>query len=104
VVCWKFFRTREDRFSLYCIQYHMVKRVAFNVAGWFLLLLGILGLFLPVLPGVLLMVIALSILSLEYAWARRWMTTLLHRFPAAEKKLQVFLARHKKPTSADASA
>jgi uncharacterized membrane protein YbaN (DUF454 family) len=82
----------------------MVKRVAFNVAGWFLLLLGILGLFLPVLPGVLLMAIALSILSLEYAWARRWMTTLLHRFPAAEKKLQVFLARHKKPTSADASA
>ena len=82
----------------------MMKRVAFNVAGWFLLMLGVVGLFLPVLPGVLLMVVALSILSLEYAWARRWMTTLLHRFPATEKKLQVFLARHEKPTSADASA
>lgn len=82
----------------------MVKRVAFNAAGWLLLVLGVVGLFLPILPGVLLMVVALSILSIEYAWARRWMTTLLHRFPATEKRLQVFLARHKKTTPADASA
>ena len=78
----------------------MVKRVAFNAAGWLLLLVGAIGLFLPVLPGVLLVVIALSILSIEYAWARRWMSSLLHRFPAAEKKLQLFLARYEKPTSA----
>jgi uncharacterized membrane protein YbaN (DUF454 family) len=78
----------------------MVKRVAFNAAGWLLLLVGAVGLFLPVLPGVLLVVIALSILSIEYAWARRWTSTLLHRFPAAEKKLQLFLARYEKPTSA----
>jgi uncharacterized membrane protein YbaN (DUF454 family) len=78
----------------------MVKRVAFNAAGWLLLMIGVVGLFLPILPGVLLMVVALSILSIEYAWARRWMSTLLHRFPATEKKLQVFLARYEKPTSA----
>ena len=78
----------------------MVKRVAFNAAGWLLLMIGAVGLFLPILPGVLLMVVALSILSIEYAWARRWMSTLLHRFPATEKKLQVFLARYEKPTSA----
>jgi uncharacterized membrane protein YbaN (DUF454 family) len=81
----------------------MAKRVALNAAGWALLLLGILGLFLPVLPGVLLMVVALSLLSIEYAWARRWMGSLLHRFPATEKRFQVFLARHKKAASADAS-
>ena len=78
----------------------MVKRVAFNAAGWLLFMIGVVGLFLPILPGVLLMVVALSILSIEYAWARRWMSTLLHRFPATEKKLQVFLARYEKPTSA----
>jgi uncharacterized membrane protein YbaN (DUF454 family) len=78
----------------------MVKRLAFIVAGWVLLMLGVLGLFLPILPGVLLLVVGLSILSVEYAWARRWMITLLHRFPATQKKLQVFLARHEKPTSA----
>ena len=78
----------------------MVKRVAFNAAGWLLLLLGAIGLFLPVLPGVLLVVVALALLSIEYAWARRWMSTLLHRFPETEKKLQLFLARLEKPTSA----
>jgi uncharacterized membrane protein YbaN (DUF454 family) len=78
----------------------MVKRVAFNAAGWLLLLLGAVGLFLPVLPGVLLVVVALALLSIEYAWARRWMSTLLHRFPATEKKLLLFLARHEKATSA----
>jgi uncharacterized membrane protein YbaN (DUF454 family) len=78
----------------------MLKRLAFIVAGWVLLMLGAVGLFLPILPGVLLMVVALSILSVEYTWARRWMSSLLHRFPATEKRLQVFLARHEKPTSA----
>ena len=78
----------------------MVKRVAFNAAGWLLLLVGAVGLFLPVLPGVLLVVVALALLSIEYAWARRWMSALLHRFPATEKKLQLFLARYEKPTSA----
>jgi uncharacterized membrane protein YbaN (DUF454 family) len=78
----------------------MVKRVAFNAAGWLLLMLGAVGLFLPVLPGVLLVVVALALLSIEYAWARRWMSTLLHGFPATEKKLQLFLARYEKPTSA----
>lgn len=82
----------------------MMKRLAFIVAGWVLLMLGAVGLFLPVLPGVLLVVVALSILSVEYAWARRWMVTLRRRFPATDKKLRVFLARREKPASADASA
>jgi uncharacterized membrane protein YbaN (DUF454 family) len=82
----------------------MVKRVAFNAAGWALLMLGGAGLVLPVLPGVVLLIVGLSFLSLEYKWARRWMGPLLRRFPATEKKLQVFLARHQKPVSADISA
>lgn len=82
----------------------MVKRLAFIAAGWVLLMLGVVGLFLPILPGVLLLIVGLSILSVEYAWARRWMSTLLHRFPATEKRLQLFLTRHKKPAAADASA
>jgi uncharacterized membrane protein YbaN (DUF454 family) len=72
----------------------MVKRVALIAVGWFLLLLGAIGLFLPVLPGVLFLLVGLSILSVEYAWARRWVTALRHRFPAADRKLQAILARH----------
>lgn len=71
------------------------------LAGWLLLAVGTAGLFLPVLPGVLLLLIGLSILSVEYEWARRWVAALGKRFPAAERKLQAFLAKWApKPTSA----
>jgi putative transmembrane protein PGPGW len=82
----------------------MMKRVAFNAAGWGLVILGGAGLLLPVLPGVMLLILGLSFLSLEYKWARRLMGPMLRRFPAAEKKLEIFLARHAKPVSADLSA
>ncbi|MGZ4865666.1 MAG: PGPGW domain-containing protein [Candidatus Angelobacter sp.] len=78
----------------------MVKRLAFISGGWGLCMLGAVGLFLPILPGVLLLIFGLSILSLEYEWARRWMSTLRRRFPATDKKLQGFLARKIKPAVA----
>jgi uncharacterized membrane protein YbaN (DUF454 family) len=52
-----------------------------------------MGLFLPVLPGALFLIIGLSILSVEYAWARRWITALRSRFPGTDKKLQGIIAR-----------
>ena len=71
----------------------MVKRYSLMAAGWALLPLGVVGLFLPVLPGVLFLVIGLSILSVEYEWARRWMAALRSRFPGTDKKLQGIIAR-----------
>jgi uncharacterized protein len=71
----------------------MVKRYSLMAVGWALLPLGVVGLFLPVLPGVLFLIIGLSILSVEYEWARRWMTALRSRFPGAGKKLQGIIAR-----------
>jgi len=71
----------------------MVKRLSLIAAGWALLLLGAIGLFLPVLPGVLFLLIGLSILSVEYEWARRWVDALRRRFPTADRKLQAILAR-----------
>jgi uncharacterized membrane protein YbaN (DUF454 family) len=70
-----------------------MKRLALIATGWALLLLGAIGLFIPVLPGVLFLLIGLSILSVEYAWARRWVTALRRRFPTANRKLQGILAR-----------
>jgi hypothetical protein len=69
----------------------MAKRVAFNVAGWALLMLGCAGLVLPVLPGVVFLIVGLSFLSLEYEWARRWMGPLLRRFPAPRRNFRYFL-------------
>lgn len=40
-------------------------------SGWFLLILGVAGLFLPFLQGVLLLAAGLLILSSEYRWAQK---------------------------------
>jgi uncharacterized protein len=57
------------------------KRILTLIAGWAFILLGIVGLFLPILQGVLFLLIGLMILSSEYAWARRLLTKLRQRFP-----------------------
>jgi len=40
-----------------------IKRVGLLTVGWFLIVLGILGIFLPILQGILFILIALAILS-----------------------------------------
>ena len=49
----------------------LVWRVLRIFAGWTLLLLGILGLFLPVLQGFLFIASGLALLSADVQWARR---------------------------------
>ena len=58
-----------------------VKRVALLVVGWAFILLGIAGLFLPVLQGILFLLIGLFILSSEYVWAHKLLHKLKQRFP-----------------------
>ena len=45
-------------------------------------MLGVIGLFLPVLQGVLFLLIGLFILSTEYVWAQRLLLKIRNRFPA----------------------
>ena len=47
------------------------KRVAVTIAGGFLVLLGIAGLILPVLPGWVFIIPGLALLATEYVWAQR---------------------------------
>jgi uncharacterized membrane protein YbaN (DUF454 family) len=73
-----------------------LNHVALLIAGWGFILLGIAGLFLPFLQGVLFILIGLTILSTQYAWAHRWMTRLHQRFPklsAAADRLWARIAR-----------
>lgn len=60
------------------------KRVAVIAAGWFFVVAGIAGLFLPLLQGNLFLLIGLVILSKEYHWASRLVTHICSRFPKAE--------------------
>ncbi len=58
-----------------------LKRAAILVLGWAFILLGIAGLFLPVLQGILCLLIGLFVLSAEYPWAHRLLHRLKARFP-----------------------
>jgi uncharacterized membrane protein YbaN (DUF454 family) len=58
-----------------------IKRVVVQIVGWCFILLGILGLFLPILQGVLFLLIGLIILSSEYVWAHHLLNRLRQRFP-----------------------
>ncbi len=57
------------------------KRILTLIAGWSFILLGIVGLFLPILQGVLFLLVGLIILSSEYVWAHRLLSKLRDRFP-----------------------
>lgn len=52
------------------------KRAGRLLGGWGLILVGLAGCVLPVLPGVPLILGGLALLAPEYEWARRWMDRL----------------------------
>lgn len=58
-----------------------LKRGALFVAGWAFIILGILGLFLPILQGILFILIGLVILSSVSPWADRLLQRIRKRFP-----------------------
>ena len=57
------------------------KRILVLIVGWAFIVLGIVGLFLPILQGVLFLLVGLIILSSEYVWAHHLLTRLRERFP-----------------------
>ncbi|MBZ5568512.1 MAG: PGPGW domain-containing protein [Acidobacteriia bacterium] len=90
-----------------------LKRVALLAVGWGFILLGIAGLFLPVLQGILFLLIGLFILSSEYVWAHKLLYKLKLRFPHiaehfehARQRSEAWMARtlHKKKPPVKARA
>jgi uncharacterized protein len=59
------------------------KKLVVLLLGWGFVALGVVGLFLPVLQGVLFLLIGLFILSSEYVWAHRLLRKVRNRFPTA---------------------
>jgi uncharacterized protein len=58
-----------------------LKRILVLIVGWGFILLGIVGLFLPLLQGVLFVFVGLVILSSQYPRARLVLRKLRARFP-----------------------
>lgn len=59
---------------------HLKRYLKISV-GWAFVVLGIAGLFLPILQGILFLVIGFSILASEQIWAERLLHNLRRRFP-----------------------
>lgn len=70
-----------------------LKRAGLLIAGWGFVVLGIAGLFLPVLQGVLFLLVGLTILSTQHEWAHRWTIKLRERFPKVGEAGDKVLAR-----------
>ena len=60
-----------------------MSRFAMLIVGYGFLVLGVLGLFLPILQGVLFLAIGLIILSRHATWAERLLARLKARYPRA---------------------
>ena len=61
--------------------------------GWFCVVLGILGIFLPILQGILFLLIGFILLSRESEWAKRQLDRLKTRYPRFAEKYDEAEAR-----------
>ena len=68
-------------------------RIALYFFGWFLLLVGILGLALPGIQGVLTIAFGAALLSLASEAAHHRLRSLLRRWPAADRLMERFRAK-----------
>ena len=69
--------------------------------GWGFVLLGIAGLFLPVLQGILFITIGLIILTRVHPWARAMVVRLRRKFPAANRTYGLAVAKARRWTRRD---
>jgi uncharacterized membrane protein YbaN (DUF454 family) len=75
------------------IRHHPVKRIIILTAGWICVGLGIVGLFLPILQGVLLIGLGLWLLSKESTLMRRLTDRLKEKFPRQHQSLLAWRSR-----------
>ena len=71
------------------------KRLLVQLVGWAFIVVGIIGLFLPILQGILFILIGLIILSTQYAWAHRLLERIKARFPSAAARAHEASAKAK---------
>ena len=64
------------------------RRVLELALGWGLILLGVAGIFLPILQGVLFILVGLYIISRHSPWAAKAFDRLKARFPKLEKRME----------------
>jgi uncharacterized membrane protein len=63
-------------------------RITLLVLGWLMVLLGIVGIFLPILQGFAFIFIGLVMLSIASERVHNWLERLLRRRPAIQQRYQ----------------
>ena len=63
----------------------LIKSAIVQLVGWAFVVFGIIGLFLPILQGILFLLVGLIILATEYHWARHLLEKVKARFPSAAR-------------------
>jgi uncharacterized membrane protein YbaN (DUF454 family) len=71
------------------------KKVGILIVGWLFIGLGILGLFLPLLQGILFILIGLSILSSRITWVRHFLKSIEEHFPHQFKRIEIWREKMK---------
>ena len=70
-----------------------IKRIGLLIVGWVFIILGILGLFLPILQGVLFILIGLGILSSRSEIIKRFLKHLEERYPHHHERVEKWKAK-----------
>ena len=65
-----------------------IKSLLIQGLGWLFLLLGMLGLFLPILQGILFLAIGMVLLSYKSVWFRTRLTWLEQRYPKYRRQIR----------------
>ena len=70
-----------------------IKRIGLLIIGWVFIILGIIGLFLPILQGILFILIGLAILSSRSEGIKRFLNYLEERYPQYHEKMEAWRER-----------
>jgi uncharacterized membrane protein YbaN (DUF454 family) len=67
-----------------------IKKLGLVIIGWFFIILGILGLFLPILQGILFILVGLAILSTRSEIIKRFLKHLEERYPKHHNRVEIW--------------
>ena len=79
---------RADRARFQPLPLPLWLRIAVNLVGWMLVVIGVLGLFLPVLQGGLSLALGFALLSIGSPRIHLWMRGWMGRWPKLWRRME----------------
>jgi uncharacterized protein len=67
-----------------------IKKIGLLITGWLFIVLGIIGLFLPILQGILFILIGLAILSSRSDTIKRFLKHLKEHYPQHHERVEIW--------------